>query len=281
MQFPLGTMSVGDILDRGLNMLLARLPAFFFINLAFMSPIILLAIFVPLYFLERDDATDQSLRMVAYLGFFFYAIAAAVLQPFASGAVLHMIMQQIEGKRARVLETFSFTFSKFGTMFGGSLLGGMIFGAGSLFCCVPGKILFSLFAFVPQAILLEKMSVGDAFQRSISLMNNYILRVFFVLLVISGADLLLLFSIVFGVREVLPIENDIPSANGQFVKINTLNYFIVMSMIICSDTLYRTYSAVCSTMIYLDLRIRKEGFDLELAARLDEEQNAARTKNLK
>jgi hypothetical protein len=28
-----------------------------------------------------------------------------------------------------------------------------------------------------------------------------------------------------------------------------------------------TYSAVCFTLMYFDLRIRKEGFDLELAAK--------------
>ena len=31
--------------------------------------------------------------------------------------------------------------------------------------------------------------------------------------------------------------------------------------------LFATYSAICTTLIYFDLRARKEGYDLELAAR--------------
>ena len=33
------------------------------------------------------------------------------------------------------------------------------------------------------------------------------------------------------------------------------------------NILVQTYGAVCLTLLYFDLRIRKEGFDLELAAR--------------
>ena len=38
MKFPLGAMTVGDILDRGLKMLVGRFPTFFAINLLFLSP---------------------------------------------------------------------------------------------------------------------------------------------------------------------------------------------------------------------------------------------------
>jgi hypothetical protein len=31
--------------------------------------------------------------------------------------------------------------------------------------------------------------------------------------------------------------------------------------------LVQTYGAICFTLLYFDLRIRKEGYDLELAAR--------------
>ena len=41
MKFQIGAMTVGDILDRGLKMLLANLPAFYLINLLVLWPIII------------------------------------------------------------------------------------------------------------------------------------------------------------------------------------------------------------------------------------------------
>ena len=40
MKFQIAAMTVGDILDRGLKMLLANLPAFYLINLMVLWPII-------------------------------------------------------------------------------------------------------------------------------------------------------------------------------------------------------------------------------------------------
>ena len=46
MKFPIGAMSVGDVLDRGLKLLLARLPAYYLINLIVLSPLIILQAFI-------------------------------------------------------------------------------------------------------------------------------------------------------------------------------------------------------------------------------------------
>jgi len=38
------------------------------------------------------------------------------------------------------------------------------------------------------------------------------------------------------------------------------------------QVLFQCYGHVCQTLLYLDLRIRKEGFDLEMAARQQQAQ---------
>jgi hypothetical protein len=44
------------------------------------------------------------------------------------------------------------------------------------------------------------------------------------------------------------------------------NYVINVLVIQLVNILVQTYLAVCITLLYFDIRIRKEGFDLELAA---------------
>src|SRR5262249_46339786 len=69
-----------------------------------------------------------------------------------------------------------------------------------------------------------------------------------------------------GLGTVLPPQEVIPVENGLRVKVNPLNHIIITLISELAAILFATYLAVCTTLLYFDLRIRKEGFDLELAA---------------
>ena len=74
MKFPLGEMSAGDILDRGIKLLFARLPTFYLINLMVLAPAILVQIAAPLVFQnEGPDGPAETLEFPA--NHFFAAIA--------------------------------------------------------------------------------------------------------------------------------------------------------------------------------------------------------------
>src|SRR5262249_24265675 len=62
------------------------------------------------------------------------------------------------------------------------------------------------------------------------------------------------------VQKVLPLTD----AGGNF---NFANYAIITIVSQLIAILVQTYFAICWTLLYFDLRIRKEGFDLELLAK--------------
>jgi hypothetical protein len=275
MQFPLGAMTAGDILDRSLKMLFARLPTLYAINLIVVSPLILLTLspffFVGDFISEDTDSTAWKMMFV----FFIYPVLAGVLQPVATGAILYIVLEQIDGRRATVANAFSFAFSRFGTLIGQSLSVGLLFGIGRLFCCIPGMVIQAFYLFGTHAVLFEKMRVGESLQRSYSLGSRYFLNVFMVILIIVLADSAVFCSLLYGVPELLPVSDDIPSAGGRFSRLNVQNLLVVVSLIILADTLFRAYFAVCTTVLYFDLRFRNEGFDLEMAAGQDDEKTAS------
>jgi len=53
---------------------------------------------------------------------------------------------------------------------------------------------------------------------------------------------------------------------GIRVVYNTTNQLINVILSFPFNVLVGTYASICITLLYFDLRIRKEGFDLELAA---------------
>jgi hypothetical protein len=147
MLFPLGAMSSGDILDRGLKMLFARLPTFFAINLIVMSPLILMEIGFPLIIYQGDSSleTDYQTARVGY--FFLLVFLTLALQPVAIGAILHIVMQQFLGKRTTMGEALSFSLTRFSSLLGASLLVGLIVAVGTVICCLPGIILYLFYIF--------------------------------------------------------------------------------------------------------------------------------------
>jgi hypothetical protein len=274
MQFPLGAMSANDILDRGLKMLFARLPTFYAINLIVMSPLLVLVMaLIPTIF-EADDTSEIMIRTITkmFLVIYAYPVLAGMLQPFATGAILYIVLQQIEGKRAKMPRAFVFAFSRFGTLLSASLLVGLLSGVTRLAACLPGKIVDSFYAFITHAVLFEKKSAGEAFKRSFGLGSKYFLHVLLVIFVIILADSVFFLFLIKGLQIFLPMIDEIPTANGLISRMNIHNLLLLVSLLLLADVLFRTYYAVCTTILYFDLRVRKEGFDLEMAARLEDEQ---------
>jgi hypothetical protein len=237
-----------------------------------MCPFILFQIALPFIFTEGNNSNINATAAFAMMCLTLLAlILTAVLQSFATGAILHIVMRQYMGKKATLMETFSFVLSHFGSLLGSSSLVVLIVSVGLMLCCIPGIWLAVLYAFVVQAVLFERRSVSDSLQRSYSLTTGYRWRVFGVFLLIFIAYYAIQFSLSLGLNEFFPPQNQVPSNDGDITALNAPNYIFTTLISQLVETLFLTYFAVCANLLYLDLRIRKEGFDLVLAAQLDEE----------
>jgi hypothetical protein len=266
-------MTVGDILDRGLKLLFARLPAFYLINLLVLAPVILLQVAAPFAgeAVGRAGAAGQNpldpAVVVVGLGVAFAALfLTLVLQPIGSAAILHIIMEEYQGHRVGIGAAFSYALSRFLPLLGASLVVGLIVFVGIMLCCVPGIYFMIVYAFVAQVVVLERLGVGEALGRSSGLVNGYWWRVFGVLFLIGFINAVIQGTVGGVLGVVMPAQEVIPGPNGMELKLNPLNHVVVTLVTQLVNIVFATYTAVCATLLYLDLRIRKEGYDLEMAA---------------
>jgi hypothetical protein len=273
MKFRIGAMSVGDILDRGLKLLLVRLPTFYAINLIVLAPTIAGQLALPAV-VQAALAGESGMSQVLAIsvGSLLLSLLALILQPIATGAILHVIAQEFVDVRVGLGAALGVALRRFGKLLITSLLAGLITAVGLLLCIVPCFIFMVWYIFIAQVVVVEDHWGPSAMARSQDLTAGYRWRVFglIVLFMLIG------FLFVGGVSVlnlVLPATEQVPSGSGAGPAEFTLiyiypNYVLQTTVNQLLGILVGTFQAICMTLLYYDLRIRKEGFDLELAARL-------------
>jgi hypothetical protein len=259
-------MSVGDILDRGLKLLLARLSTFYAINLLVLLPALPYQLALP-FLLIGQPSNAQLLILLG--GTVLLLLLSILLTPLGSGAILYIIAQEFADRQAGLGCAFAFAWRRFRRLVAASFIWNLVFLAGFLSCLAPGIVFAVYFAFVLQSIVVEGCPAVDAFGRSQVLTRGYRGRVLAVLLL-----LFLLFLGAFGVQMgvswllpgLVPKSQDV-TLELAFELASYPNYVIGVIVGFLATTLAGTYYSVCLTLFYFDLRIRKEGYDLELAAK--------------
>ncbi len=129
----------------------------------------------------------------------------------------------------------------------------------------PVSALFLLYIsvkllFIPHAVILDDLGAVDAFRRSWRLVAGYWLRTFgiylLIMLIVSVIATLLNQS----ARLVVMGLNAIPGMTQLIVNASSGVVITVISLIVQPLTI------IATTLLYYDLRIRKEGFDLLVLA---------------
>ncbi len=253
---------MGDILDRGLKLLLARLPTFYVINLLVLLPVILVQLVLPALQLAQIMPPGGA---ALFGGGLLVVLLTLILQPIGTAASLHVIAQEFIGQHASIGAAFGFAFHRFGRLLGASLLAGLLIGLGMLLCFVPGIIFAIWYVFVGQVVVVEGLKGDKALARSKSLGEEFRGRIF------GLAALFLLLGLILGgmaglLQRVLPSNELVPTATGVMPVFRYPNFVVNQLVTYLVNILVSSFSAVCWTLLYFDLRIRKEGFDLELAA---------------
>jgi len=263
MKFQLGAMTVGDILDRGLKVLLARLPAFYAINVLVLLPLIVIELLMPALIYGGGPAEGGSAVVLIGLGLF---VLGVILQPLGTAAILHLISKEFVDERASISEAFQFAFRRFGPLLLTSMIAGIAIFFGMLLLVIPGIILAIWYTFVAQVVVVESLKGGAALSRSKELTEGYRGRVFgmFVLFLVAG--MVLGYAVGF-LDRVFPSAEQVRTDEGVKVVYHFGRAALKTGVTRLVGILVQTYSAVCFTLMYFDLRIRKEGFDLEMAAK--------------
>lgn len=262
MKFQLGAMSVGDILDRGLKLLFQRLGTFYGINLLVQSPLILYQVAVAL----AGISTGQRGIGLVILGSLAAIVVTMVVSAFGTAAVLKVVEQEYLGRKIGMGSALTFAFSRFLPLIAVALIYGLVIGVGFVLLIVPAFIFMCMYAFGSQAVVLEGVGPIKGMDRSQWLTKNYRLRVFGILLLIGIVNFVVTGGLAVALQFVLPNSAMVRDAAGQLVmQIIPMNYVIDTVVTTLVSILISTYLTVCLTLTYFDLRVRKEGYDLELA----------------
>ena len=139
----------------------------------------------------------------------------------------------------------------------------------------PFSIYFAVrWIFVPAAVLIEKPLIRRAFERSSAFTRGNWWRVwglFTSFSVLSGAIQYIIavmvgfiLSLTIGIGEITPIDLLKKIIMLRFYSINPLFSLVMWWINVIVGTLIFPIWVIGITLLYFDLRIRKEGFDLEM-----------------
>jgi hypothetical protein len=143
-------------------------------------------------------------------------------------------------------------FRRFGSLWGAAFISGIMVVFGLLLLIVPGLIAAAWTFAMPVIVMVEGRSASESFERSRALARGNVPRIL-VALVLAYA---LFFGGAFGIGILIGM-------GGLVVPIGPAGETLLMSAVL---VLLYPFPSVVTTLLYYDLRIRKEAFDVQMMA---------------
>ncbi len=297
-------MDVGDVLDGTIRVYRARPWVFIGIMAVIAGIPLLIQQSTARYFtvilgdiiqlISAEDANPDMLEaftsqefIVATAIFFFAGILMFFFAPLAQAAMIHAVSETILGRESDIGTSIRAILSRVGSIILAYFLLGLImltayipivllvmlgtFGDNPLLVLlilipVMFVVLFVLmyvyikFLFIPHAIVLDGTSAIDAFRRSFNLTGGYWWRTF---------GIFMLISIIIGIIANLLGQGIALAEMGLRFALG-LNEIIIVAiggtLMTVLSLIIQPITIIATTLLYYDLRIRKEGFDLLLLA---------------
>jgi glycerophosphoryl diester phosphodiesterase family protein len=189
-------------------------------------------------------------------GFAVAGLVGFIAGQLATGASFKAIAQAYLGERTTWKESLGFALRRFHSILWIVVLSGIVIVVGFVFCVLPGVWLGVAFAVALPALMTEGLRGRKALGRSFRLVRGRWWRTAVFLFVA-----LVLTSIIGGIIQVSVAALAFASPDNPFVL------FAVGTVSATAAALVTTpFSAAYHTVLYFDLRVRKEAFDLQLLA---------------
>jgi len=204
---------------------------------------------------ERSDPGRVILGLLIFIIGMILAVFAYYL---CAGALTKSISEAYLGNNVTVGEAYEFVWPKLWSLIGATLLVGAVVMLGMFLFIVPG-IIFSLwYALTAEVVVLENRRAIEGMTRSKSLTSGNLGKVFVVGLVAGLVTLVI----------VMVTSWPIGMIAGMLAKTSpTVSTLLIEAGSVAGNVLALPITTAASILLYYDLRIRKEGFDLEMLAR--------------
>ena len=175
------------------------------------------------------------------------------------GAMTVAASQGYMGKRVDVGDAFRQAFSELGALVGVAIVRGLLIFVGLVFLLVPGLYFLARFFAAPAVVVLERAGLGDSLSRSSTLTDGFKWHVLKTLLLVWVIYMVLSFALAAMMGGVL--------SGAGVGAAGTTRYLSMMQVVSALFTiLVYPLVSIVQTLLYYDLRIRKEAYDIELMA---------------
>ena len=203
------------------------------------------------------DPTLDAGELWSFLaGLLVVGLVSLVASQLATGASLKLVSGSYLDEPPDWRRSLAFATSRLRSLAWLTILLGVLTGLGLLACIVPGVYLYVAWGVAVPVLLLEDVRGRQALKRSRGLVKGRwwpTLGVLLVGFILSGIVQAVISGLLLAV--VSAGDNDVVAAVAQAVADTA------------GTVLTTPFTAAVVAVVYFDLRVRKEGFDLELLAR--------------
>jgi hypothetical protein len=256
---PLG---IGETLDVAIKLCLANLATLAKVVLVIVAPIAAVSEVVTVSSTPDFDSfdpaagefdADEFWTFLAGIG--TVTLLSALGAILATGACFKAITDAYLGRPVAWRESIAFAARRFGSILWVSILVGLLTVLGMIACLVPGVWLWFSFAVAVPVLLTEDLRGRKALGRSKRLVAGRwwsVTAAIFVSLLLAGI-----------LQGALTAVASAVSLTSAGTLASSLVNFLATTV---ASALTTPFTAAVAIVVYIDLRVRKEAFDLELLA---------------
>ena len=233
---PLRPRSAVEIIDAAVDVVRGHFLALFTLAAAMSLPAVALELFA-----VENPGADALDYLHTFLG--------ALLDTLASGAIIAYVGTRVSGTPLSTADALRVALRNFGRLFVGSIAYGLLIILGFLLFIVPGILLAARYFATPAVIMMEDAPVGTALTRSSTLTTDATGRV----VGIFGTAWVVYLVAMFGVALL---------GQGLFRTSALFSPQLQVLFTGVAQAALQPFLATLTTLLYFDLRVRREGFDL-------------------
>jgi len=204
---------------------------------------------------EAAPVVDAAEFVTVMIGTALIGLLSVITAQLASAASFQALSTSYLGGEADWKETLRFALKKLWPLLWLGFLHALCLGIGFVLLIVPGVYLYAAFSVAVPVLLLENVRGASALGRSRRLVTGRWWPVAAVLLLTT-----ILSSIISGAVTGLIVAASFGGAN------EVVSDVVRVIGATAASLLTTPFAAAVSLVLYIDLRVRKEGFDLELLA---------------
>jgi hypothetical protein len=260
-------LNIADILDTSIRLYRQNFAAFLGITAVVYIPVTIaqmaFAYATGSSLLSSPGAANSPDVLLRQLATMWPALASLIIVsmlavPLAQGALAIAVSRRYLNEPVTVADAYSAIGPRWSVLILTALLVGLIEMLGLVMCAIPCVYVSIIFLFVTPIIVIEGLGVTASMGRSVELVRDEWWRCFWTCLLLGVIVALVAGIVSMPLRAiaVIALAHDMALAQAVSAGIQSAITLIVQPV-----------ASAGLVLLYYDLRIRKEGFDLELLAK--------------